>query len=337
VSARHPDASTTRAGALSPEKSTACQGQVYTFSPDASVGGGRLAMQLERLERIDPAEPPQLRLRGRYVRVRNGGAFPRVDPATGRSVEQAIEDARPDARGTFLFRARSGGGRLDKLPVPDAAFLERYTEAAHFGEVNAYYHVDRLASYVHELLRDLRRPELPPVTVVVHAHHAATEHDGRRDGVRGRRQWLPFQGGHYRLPGGRHELRELTPVSPDGEIHLGPGWRLLEHGALVALWGHRYRACASHNPGIIYHEYGHHLTRHTADFQNNERLPRDRQRNRKPAIDEGTCDYFAAVALGTPHIRTCHHRHDEECSTTSWSSCTSARSRSTSMSVAKSP
>jgi len=121
---------------------------------------------------------------------------------------------------------------------------------------------------------------------------------------------LPFQGGHYRLSARRYGPREHSPISPDGEIHLGPGWQLLEHGALVAAAGTRYRANASHNAGILYHEYAHHLTRHTADFRANALVAPERQSNRKSAIDEGTCDYWAAVMLGSPHIWAWHRRHD---------------------------
>ena len=32
---------------------------------------------------------------------------------------------------------------------------------------------------------------------------------------------------------------------------------------------------------------------------------------RKTALDEGTCDYWAATMLETPHIWAWHHRHDE--------------------------
>jgi hypothetical protein len=73
-----------------------------------------------------------------------------------------------------------------------------------------------------------------------------------------------------------------------------------------------YRANASHNAGILYHEYGHHLTRHTADFRANALRPPTRQNNRKVATDEGTCDYLAATMLGTPHIWAWHLRHDDE-------------------------
>src|SRR5262249_20683104 len=157
-------------------------------------------------------------------------------------------------------------------------------------------------------------------TVLVNAHHAATAKDGLRDGFHGRGGWRPFQGGHYRLPwrqsglsllqpaspeGERNgspgaglrkqRIVERAPVGPEGEIHLGPGWKLAPYGALAECAGGPYRTNASHNAGILYHEYGHHLTRHTADFCGNALRPRDRQSNLKSALDEGTSDYLAAT------------------------------------------
>jgi hypothetical protein len=146
----------------------------------------------------------------------------------------------------------------------------------------------------------------------VNAHHAVTESEGIRDGLQRGDRWLPFQGGHYRLPSAHYDLPEHDPISPDGEIHLGPGRNLLQYGALVEAVRGPYRANASHNAGILYHEYGHHLTRHTADFRANSLRPPTRQNNRKVAIDEGTCDYFAATMLGIPHIWAWHLRHDDE-------------------------
>jgi hypothetical protein len=155
---------------------------------------------------------------------------------------------------------------------------------------------------------------LPRVVAVVNAHHAAVvESDGLRDGPRSRkgRRWRPFTGAHYRLPGQPLEIPERHPVSVDGEIHLGPGRRLIRGGALCRLVGRRYRSNASHNAGIIYHEYGHHLTRHTADFRANGLRPALEQSNRKSALDEAVADYCAAVMMGTPHIWVLHHRHDD--------------------------
>lgn len=99
-------------------------------------------------------------------------------------------------------------------------------------------------------------------------------------------------------------------MSPDGEIHLGSGFKLLEHGALVEAAERRYRHNASHNAGTLYHEYGHHISRHTADFQANALRPPELQKNRKTALEEGTCDYWAATLLDTPHIWAWHRRHD---------------------------
>jgi hypothetical protein len=204
-----------------------------------------------------------------------------------------------------------GGGRIDKVRIAEPDFRWRYIQASRFGEVNTYFHVDRIAAYIHDLLGELASAPLPRVTVIVTAHHAATEQGGIRDGLRRCNHWLPFQGGHYRLPSRRYEMPEHNPISPTGEIHLGPGRQLLEHGALVEVADGRYRANASHNAGIIYHEYGHHITRHAADFRANNLRPSDQQNNRKTAMDEGTCDYWAATMLDTPHIWILHHRHDD--------------------------
>jgi hypothetical protein len=225
-----------------------------------------------------------------------------------------IGNAQPNTEGNFCFEPGRGGGRMDKVLLAAPDFRWRYIQASHFGEVNTYFHLDCIASYVDGLLHELGAPSLPRVVAAVNAHHAATEEHGLRDGLQdpigGR--WLAFQGGHYRLPSRRYDVLEFDPPSPDGEIHLGPGRQLLHYGALVERAGGRYRANASHNAGIIYHEYGHHITRHTADFQANALRSPNRQKNRKSPIDEGTCDYWAAAMLGTPHIWAWHQRHDEQ-------------------------
>jgi poly-gamma-glutamate capsule biosynthesis protein CapA/YwtB (metallophosphatase superfamily) len=200
---------------------------------------------------------------------------------------------------------------MDKVPLAAPDFRWRYIQASHFGEVNTYYHLQRIASYVDTLLGELQASPLPQVIAVVNAHHAATEHNGTRDGIRRNLDWLAFQGGHYRLPSRSHDVPEPGSLSPNGEIHLGPGRQLLTDGALVRAVGDRYRANASHNAGIIYHEYGHHITRHTADFRANSLKAPRHQNNRKTALDEGTCDYWTAAMLATPHIWAWHRRHDE--------------------------
>ena len=301
---------------------------MWTPDPTSALDGRVSAVGLPLL-RLDTDGDGSGRLCGRHVCVRNGGAVDKLDSATGTIRGVPIGDAQPDAAGDFLFEPGRGGGRIDKLvpggtssspteilesgvPYSEAEFRWRYIQASHFGEVNTYFHLDRIAAYVDELLREVGVPSLPRVTAVVNAHHAATEEDGVRDGLRRGERWLPFQGGHFRLPSRRYDLCVHKPISPLGEIHLGPGRQLLEHGALVEAAGGRYRANASHNAGILYHEYGHHITRHTADFRANALRPAERQSNCKTAMDEGTCDYWAATMLGTPHIWAWHLRHDDQ-------------------------
>ncbi|HVH08232.1 MAG TPA: M36 family metallopeptidase [Gemmatimonadales bacterium] len=290
------------------------RGRVYLWTPDPRRSlGGYVTASVASLPRLQCGASEARRLRGQFVVVRNGGAVNEPDPATGGVRACRLADAEPNAEGDFLFEPGRGGGRIDKVILAESAFRWRYVQAARFGEVNTYFHVDRMAAYVDGLLQELSARSLPRVIAVVTAHAAATEYEGRRDGVRrpsGR--WFPFQGGHYRLPSRRYALAEHESISPEGEIHLGPGWMLLEHGALVEAAGGRYRANASHNAGIIYHEYGHHIARHTADFAANAQRRPTRQRNRKSALEEGTCDYWTATLLETPHIWAWHRRHDDQ-------------------------
>jgi hypothetical protein len=288
------------------------RGRVYLWCHEPARGlYGRLTASVVPLSHLDARAEVFGPLSGRFVCVRNAGAVYKPDPVTNDERAAPLGDTRPDAAGDFLFEPGRGGGRIDKVRLAEPDFRWRYIQASRFGEVNTYFHVDRIATYVHDLLGELGSAPLPRVTAVVTAHHAATEHDRIRDGLRRGINWLPFQGGHYRLPSRRYEMPEHNPISITGEIHLGPGRELLEHGALVAAAGGRYRANASHNAGIIYHEYGHHITRHTADFRANNLSPWDRQNNRKTAMDEGTCDYWAATMLDTPHIWILHRRHDD--------------------------
>ena len=285
-------------------------GRVYIWSPDSRLPlGGKLALELVTLPRLLPAETGATTLSGKFVEIHNAGVL-NTRHTDGAISPLALGDAQANPDGNFLFEPTRGGGRVDKCVVPGRKRRARYIEAARFGEVNTYYHVDRIAAYLDELLRRVGRSSLPRVVVKVNAHHAAIDAHGIRDGRMSGTRWLPFQGGHYRLPSRKYDLAESAPLSIDGEIHLGPGRKLLHHGALVEVAGSRYRANASHNPGIIYHEYAHHLTRHTADFRANAFRDPLRQDNRKTAMDEGTCDYWTAVMLESPHIWAAHRHHD---------------------------
>lgn len=290
---------------------------------------GRIVKTITPLLHLDSDGEGRGRLWGRFVRVCNHGVAYEPDGATSNPHPAPIGDAQPNDKGDFIFDPGRGGGRMDIAfcvetgrirslllessdPPRWPEFRKRYIQAAHFGEVNTYYHIDSIAAYINELLGELGESSLPPVLVVVNAHHALNQIEGVSNGVRRGNGCIAFQGGHYRLPGRQIEIPEPPELSPNGEIHIGPGRQLLKYGALVEAAGGFYRANASHNAGILYHEYGHHINRHTADFRANAlRLP-DQQVNRKTALDEGSCDYWAATILGSPHIWAWHQRHDDE-------------------------
>ncbi len=282
------------------------RGRVYcsTVDPAAPAGVG-VALEVVELPRL---ETPG-RLKGPYVEVRCGGAAPAGRGAAGC---RRIPPAQPDANGDYLFAPGRGGARMDRPDIPEAR-VRSYVEATHFAEVHTYYHLDRMAHYLHGLLGELGAGPLPPVVAVVSAHNACWNAAGGGvvDGVQRPCGWRPMQGGHYRLPGTDHDVMEHEPLVTTGEIHLGSGRRRLTTGALARRVGKSYRHNAGHNAGTIYHEYGHHLHRHTADFRANNLRPPAEQSNRKVSMDEGTCDYWAAALLDTPHIWAWHRRHDE--------------------------
>jgi hypothetical protein len=183
--------------------------------------------------------------------------------------------------GGVLFRGDDL--RSDPRAAGDtSATPEHLRQALAFGVVNTAYHAQR---GLEAIARLLGRP-LPPLLVRIGVHA------GQRP---------DWGGGHYRLPAGEYSaLPEEEPPLTTGEIHLGAGRRL------VPLRGERYLHTASHDPAIILHELGHHLTRHTADFRVNRRRPPRGQANLKTPLDEGTSDYLAAILLDTADIYGWH-------------------------------
>jgi hypothetical protein len=179
--------------------------------------------------------------------------------------------------GDLRFEPAGGGGPLVQP--------EEETQARCFGVVNVAFHLQHALRWSERLLgRDL-----PPLVVRIGTHAPQ------------RPRWA---GGHYRLPAERYsELPEPDPPAPTGEIHLGCG------GAYLPFELGRYFDAPAHNPAILYHELGHHICRHTADFRLNARRPQTRQANRKIPLDEGTCDYIAATLTGCPDIFGWHRRH----------------------------
>jgi hypothetical protein len=278
------------------------RGQVYVWNAQTQ----ELRMDVVHLKRL----VGKGKLDGKYVIVENAGEMNFPNPVKRFPQTRAIGNAAPDARGDFIFDPCGGGRRIDRLVVAGIKARSSYIEASHFGEVNTYYHLDKVAHYLAGLLSELKAKPIPKLVAKVTAHGAAVERDGLRDGAFRKNKWFPFQGAHYRLPGTAVTINEHSEISPAGEIHFGPGRRLTKGGKLHDLHGGPYRANASHNAAIIYHEYGHHLTRHTADFKANELRDPLRQSNGKTALDEAYCDYFAATMLESPDIWLLHHRHD---------------------------
>ena len=194
-------------------------------------------------------------------------------------VESGVRTARVTVLDPEFDSVDSGEGH-GRGGGPLVSELERRA-AAQFGVWNAAYHAD-LAVARAERWAGRALPQLV-LRVGEHGH---------------------WGGGHYRLPASHTDPVEAHPLSRHGEIHLGRGTRYCGSGA------DRYFNAAAHNPSIIYHEVGHHLCRHTADFRMNSQRPALAQDNGKTPLDEGTCDFFAATLLGHADIFG-WHRSDQ--------------------------
>jgi hypothetical protein len=190
--------------------------------------------------------------------------------------EATIRDERGGAffdDGALTFDPASGGGPL-VAAAPDR-------QARAFGVVNTAFHAQRALRFAAGLLNH----PLPHLLIRIGMHNEP-------------RRW---GGGHYRLPGPTYV--EQVAVHPDGEVHLGGG-RVF----LTSPGGRRYFHAPAHHAAIVYHEVGHHICRHTADFRLNRYRPPDQQTSKKIALDEGTADLFSAIMLGTPDIYGWHRR-----------------------------
>ncbi|NHZ84332.1 MAG: hypothetical protein GWP19_00435 [Planctomycetia bacterium] len=286
-------------------------GQVYLWKPDPFIpSGGKIIKSTVELLHLDKPKNNKYKLSGRYVIIKNVGIVNIPNNNTVSPVPMC--DAKHNKHNSFIFEPFNGGGRMDKELFVSKLRRHKNIQAAHFGEVNTYYHIDKIASYIDGLLHELGERSLPQVKVLINAHNAIVENHRIRDGYRGKKsgKWLPFQGGHYRLSKNNlSKIRESNNIAPHGEIHLGPGWRLTKDGALPEFAECKYRCNASHNAGIIYHEYGHHITRHTADFSANRLKAPHRQSNRKSDLDEAFSDYWAAAMLDCPYIWAWHRKH----------------------------
>jgi hypothetical protein len=293
--------------------SAAFQAFIYVGLPDPDVPATIRAQPVTLPDLIH--EPGQSwRLRGKQVEVVNNGVLVDLDPATQKLVGAPMGNAKTSSPEGFSFSPRSGGPLPWQNEARAGAENARAREAARFGEVMAYYYADRVLTVTNALLAELGEPPLPPLRVVVDAHYGSRL-PGYRSGdgeiVDGKMH--PFPGGHYRLPSAaRAEGRFHHPVvemNPTGEVHLGPGRAYItdSHDRNVIIDGLPYVRNASHVPGIITHETGHHVNGHTADFFSNRNRKPNEANNVKIHMDEGTADYWAAVVLETPDIYNWQH------------------------------
>jgi hypothetical protein len=312
VAAASSAAEQARQGALT-QPPESLRAMVYVGLPDPDVPS-TIRAQPVTLGDL-PREPGQpWRLKGKLVEVVNHGVLVDRDDATGKLIGVPMGNAETSAPDGFEFLPRSGGELISENVAHDGADNSRIREAARFGEVNAYYYADKTIALANGLLAELGEQPLPFLRVIVNAH-SGSELPGylQGDGEVRNGKLRPFPGGHYRLPttlrvegAYSHPPAEMNPT---GEVHLGPGRAYITDSKDrdIVVDGRKYVRNASHVPGIITHETGHHVNGHTADFMANRSRKPIEYVNLKLHMDEGTADYWAAVVLDTPDIYNWQH------------------------------
>jgi len=177
-------------------------GQVYLWIPDEKVpSGGSIQKSTVTLPWLVPSPEGKWKLESPYTVIVNAGSINLPDEHSTSFKTVPLGNAQTDSAGDFIFEPFNGGGRMDKVPFVDDVRRSKNIQVARFGEVNSFFHINKIASYVDDLLKALGERSLPQVKVLVNAHCAIYKKEGDRDGIKGKvsAKWLPFQGGHYRL------------------------------------------------------------------------------------------------------------------------------------------
>lgn len=258
---------------------------------DVRCATGTVDLKLEQRP-LPPLAVMDGMLVGEQVQVSNRGVC--VEKSAGALIGVPVPEILPQ-HGRLLFDPAAGGVRTRDNRLAGGAWNQSITEATHFGMVNAFVHATRAVRHVNALLLDLGHPVLPVLPIVVSAHSGSRLAGfSKADGDFRSGRMRPLAGGHYRLSQRTTGVPEPVSVLATGEVHLGPGRIRQRFRGQPS-----YLRAAAHNPATIYHEVGHHVARHTADFRLNAERKTDEQRNGKPGVEEGWCDYLAAALLGT--------------------------------------
>ncbi len=289
-------------------------GRVYVWERDENeFTGGRLRLEILPLDHLSKISSSKAALSGRFVDVVNGGRTIEDDGGDGAPSSSGIGSASPDPEGNFLWDPAAGGGRRKK--TGSGAFRDQaaWVSACHFGEVNSYHHITRMAERIDALLSRLGEKPLPKVRVVANAFKQAAGPVDGREGIRDAdgTLWEPLRSSRYRRgPSAGPADGAAASVHCAGEILLAPGASMTREGWLPRLAGTRYRCNVAHIAGHLYRQYAFHVSRYTADFMANALVNPAQETAGKSVTASAISDYWAASMLRTPHIWCWHRRHD---------------------------
>jgi len=261
------------------------RGLVYVWTPDRlTMLGGRIRASIVPLERLEDGGSAGTRLRGQYVEVHNAGAVNLLDPGTNQVRAVPISDAEPNAGGDFLFEPGRGGGRLDKVPRADADFSMALRAGFPLRRAStATFTWIGLPGMFTSCSRSLQRRRCR--VSYCRGERASCGHrkrwHGAMDCASGDRMGAGFKAGITGCRAGVMILPSIVPCARQAKSIWVRDGSCCINGALVEVAGGRYRANASHNAGILYHE-----TTDTKSRRHNGRLFRGNSWAPSPSAEQ---------------------------------------------------